>query len=226
VATPAPDSAEASAVRRRRHLVRASIALVVVAFVLWLTVFKGKRMFFPRNFGVVEEGAIYRSGQLDAFLVERTLEKHGIDLVIDLARDDPADGDERAEKEAVARLGIRQVQVQSLDGSGAGDPQDYVTAMEALLAARKADQQVLVHCAAGSERTGALVAMYRMLYQGWEGDRAYEEYLSYRASEPKTPKLSKWMHEHLPQVVQGLVEKGLLDPPPQALPEFGPYRAP
>lgn len=196
--------------------------LLGTAFVLWWTVGKGRRIFFPRNFGVVEEGEIYRSGQLSRFLLERTLKEHGIDLVIDLARDDADDPDEAAQREIVKDLGIEMVQVQSLDGSGAGDPEDYVTAMKALLDARARDQQVLVHCAAGSERTGALVALYRMLYQGWDGDRAYEEYLGYRASEPEVPRLSRWMREHLPRIVQRLHEEGRLPEVPAALPAFGP----
>lgn len=197
-------------------------AVLVTAFLLWWTVGKGRRMFVPRNFGVVEEGRIYRSGQLSRFLLERTLEEHGIDLVIDLARDDGDDADEEAQREIVKTMGLEMLQVQSLDGSGAGDPEDYVTAMKALLDARAQDQQVLVHCAAGSERTGAMVALYRMLYQGWDGDRAYEEYLSYRASEPEVPRLSRWMRENLPRIVQRLHEEGRLDQVPATLPAFGP----
>lgn len=34
---------------------------------------------------------------------------------------------------------------------------------------------VLVHCLHGSDRTGVVIAMYRILYQGWSKDQAIDE---------------------------------------------------
>jgi protein-tyrosine phosphatase len=180
-------------------------------------------MFIARNFGAVDEGAIYRSGRLHPFLLERTLVEHGIDVVIDLDEDEHEDV--AAGRETLERLGIRHLRFEGLHGSGRGDPAIYVDAMGALLAARREGKQVLVQCAAGSERTGALVAMYRMLYEGWSGDRAYQEYLDYRAHAPSELKLSRWMSEYLETVVRGLEARGLLDRHPQPLPRFGPQDA-
>lgn len=200
--------------------------LLVAGAVLWWTEGNGRRMFFARNWGVVDEGHVYRSGQLHRFLLERTLKEHGIDVVIDLARDNPDDEDAAAERRIVKDLGLTFVQLDTLDGSGRGDPEDYVKAMGALLDARAEGKQVLLHCAAGSERTGALVAMYRMLYQDWDGDRAYEEYLSYRHRLPDEPKLSRWMTENLPTVMRRLQEEGRLDPAHGPPPKFGPAAGP
>lgn len=219
---PAPQPPATVAARRPRRLYKALIGLGVAAGVLWWTEGNGRRMFIPRNFGVVEEGAIYRSGQLHRALLERTLEQHRIDVVIDLEKDDPRDVHEAAEREVVERLGIRHVQLEELSGSGRGDPQDYVDALAALVEARREGKRVLVHCAAGSQRTGALVAMYRMLYEGWDGERAYEEYLDYRSRPPGEPKLSRWMSENLETVVSGLESRGLLERRPDPLPHFGP----
>src|SRR5579872_2299148 len=44
--------------------------------------------FVPKRWGVVEEGAIYRSGQLSRNLVKKMLETHHIQRVVDLTFDD------------------------------------------------------------------------------------------------------------------------------------------
>lgn len=38
---------------------------------------------------------------------------------------------------------------------------------------------IFVHCFHGSDRTGLLMAFYRMAREGWTADRAYEEMVSY-----------------------------------------------
>lgn len=40
---------------------------------------------------------------------------------------------------------------------------------------RKAEKPVLVHCWHGSDRTGVVVAMYRMLFQDWSREKAIDE---------------------------------------------------
>ena len=47
---------------------------------LWEDVLEDRLV--PKRWGVVEEGRVFRSGQLHPALVRRTLERHGIDLVI------------------------------------------------------------------------------------------------------------------------------------------------
>jgi protein tyrosine/serine phosphatase len=48
-------------------------------------------------------------------------------------------------------------------------------ALEAIAAAPK---PVLVHCWHGSDRTGAIVAMYRMVFQDWPRQRAIDEFIN------------------------------------------------
>lgn len=43
---------------------------------------------------------------------------------------------------------------------------------------RDSDNPVLVHCLHGSDRTGAVVAAYRMAFEGWSKDKAIEEFLN------------------------------------------------
>ena len=46
---------------------------------------------------------------------------------------------------------------------------------EALRIIRMADGPVLIHCWHGSDRTGLISAMYRVLYQNWSKDEAIDE---------------------------------------------------
>src|SRR5262249_35577338 len=43
-----------------------------------------------------------------------------------------------------------------------------------------ADQPVYVHCVGGRHRTGVMTALYRMIDQGWSGDRAFAEMKNYK----------------------------------------------
>jgi protein-tyrosine phosphatase len=100
-----------------------------------------------------------------------------------------------------------------------------VEALAGLLEARRQGEQVLVHCSAGSERTGLLVAFYRMLYQGWSGDRAYREYLDFRAHPPPKPKVSRYVRENWGTVARGLARRGWLDERPSPPSGFGPWQS-
>jgi protein tyrosine/serine phosphatase len=182
---------------------------------------EGSRLFFPRNFGVVEEGFLYRSGQIHPRIIEDVLRDHQIDVVIDLARDDLRLESARAEIAAVEALGIRKVDLPGLDGYGVGRLDSYATALEELALARYRGDRVLVHCSAGSERTGATVALYRMLFEGWSGEQAYAEYLQYRNRPPGHRKLPDYLNRNMPRLVARLVEQGVLAQAPDPLPVFG-----
>jgi protein tyrosine/serine phosphatase len=50
-----------------------------------------------------------------------------------------------------------------------------VVAALKLVKAAEAKGPVLVHCQHGADRTGVVIAMYRILYQGWSKDMAIDE---------------------------------------------------
>ena len=52
--------------------------------------------------------------------------------------------------------------------------QDIVDALEVI---RDSEEPVLVHCLHGSDRTGAIVAAYRMVFQDWTKEAAINEFL-------------------------------------------------
>lgn len=50
--------------------------------------------------------------------------------------------------------------------------------VESLRVIRDSEKPVLVHCLHGSDRTGAVVAAYRMVFQEWSKEDAIQEFLS------------------------------------------------
>lgn len=52
---------------------------------------------------------------------------------------------------------------------------DDVIAALKLIRAAEAKGPVLVHCKHGADRTGVVIAMYRILYQGWSKTQAIDE---------------------------------------------------
>jgi protein tyrosine phosphatase (PTP) superfamily phosphohydrolase (DUF442 family) len=207
--------------RKRHDFVLLGCVLAFAGFVIWWWQ-AGQDALVPKNFGVVESGRIYRSGQIDAFVIEHTLDQYDIELIIDLAEDRPDQPDPAAEREVVARLGIEKIDVFGLDGSGLGDIARYVDALRALLAARDAESTVLVHCSAGSQRTGGLFAYYRLLMQGWDRAAVWDEYMRYRWRRPQTMRLPDYINAHMRHVAEALVADGRIDAVPDPLPVFGP----
>ncbi len=202
------------------------IALVIVGVVLglgiWWWLEDGRHLFFPKNWGVVEEGRIYRSGRIHRRIIEDVLREHGIEVVVDLAGTDGWDPNFQPERDAAKKLGIELHTFSGLDGYGLGSFDDYTESFAKLLEARRDGRPILVHCGGGSERTGATFAWYRMLLHGWDGARAWEEYLSYRASVPRSDDLRRFVNEKFPEIIKRMQARGLIDKVPDELPVFGP----
>ena len=205
--------------RRRAFWLLATALIVGGGYASWKQ--WGRHRFFAKNWGTVEDGRIYRSGLVHRALIEDELRDHRITTVVDLSAEGVGHPDVAGERAAAERLGIRALEVNGLDGYGVGDVGAYVVALEEMGRA-KDGEAVLVHCAGGSERTGAACAMYRMLFQGWDGKRAYDEYLGYRGSPPKNDILPRFVNQILPDVAKRLEASGTLPGTRDRLPRFGP----
>ncbi len=55
------------------------------------------------------------------------------------------------------------------------DRDDLLQVMKTIQTAEKKQQKVLIHCYHGSDRTGASVAMYRIIFENWSVDDALKE---------------------------------------------------
>jgi tyrosine-protein phosphatase SIW14 len=128
----------------------------------------------PANFGVVEEGKIYRGGQPGPGDLGELKRQFGIRTVVKL---NPGDLD--AEGADAARLGIRVIYV-PLHAASVGRPRSCPQVERAYAAMRDpANWPLYVHCTHGRDRTGFLVGLFRERDERWTFARVREELAHY-----------------------------------------------
>jgi protein tyrosine phosphatase (PTP) superfamily phosphohydrolase (DUF442 family) len=130
-------------------------------------VFAHKPLPEVRNFGEVSE-RLYRGGQPSKRGFQ-ALAKMGIGMVVDLR------GSRESERKQVTGLGMQYVSIPW----HCFRPRDKIFARFLTLLRENPDQKVFVHCRLGDDRTGMMIAAYRMAEQGWtaaEAKREMEEY--------------------------------------------------
>lgn len=203
--------------KSRQRTQRIALALLLLGVAVWSWEEVLEDRLIPKNWGCVEPGLIYRSGQLSAALVERTLKKHNIEVVVTLNGEKPQDADCLEEREACRTLGI-DLKRFPLGGDGTGDIHHYANAIAAIVAAMKAQRPVLVHCAAGTQRTGGVLACYRLLVKGDPNDRVLQELSHYGWRPEKNPKLLPFVNGHMAELAALLKEKRVLAEVPDPLP--------
>ncbi|MCH8215556.1 MAG: tyrosine-protein phosphatase [Planctomycetes bacterium] len=203
--------------KSRQRTQRIALALLLLGVAVWSWEEVLEDRLIPKNWGCVEPGLIYRSGQLSAALVERTLKKHNIEVVVTLNGEKPQDADCLEEREACRTLGI-DLKRFPLGGDGTGDIHHYANAIAAIVAAVKAQRPVLVHCAAGAQRTGGVLACYRLLVKGDPNDRVLQELSHYGWRPEKNPKLLPFVNGHMAELAALLKEKRVLAEVPDPLP--------
>ncbi len=175
--------------------------------------------FIPKRWGVVEEGKIYRSGQLSRHLVREMLQTHKIATVVDLTLDDPTDPHHEAELAAIAELGIER-RLCPLVADGTGDVHIYAQAVSEIAAATRQGKPVLVHCAAGTHRTGGVVALYRLLVEGKSPEFTMAEMRKYKYDPHSSPKLMEYVNAHVGEIAADLVRDGTIERVPDPLPQL------
>lgn len=144
-----------------RHALLVVFLTVVAAVAFWRGAIHPN--ISPKRFHVVAEGAVYRSGELTPATIRLIHRRHGIRTIVDFGtypRGSP--GDLREQRTAEA-LGIHRVRF-DLEGDSTGNPNSYVEALRIMTDPQR--QPVLVHCGAGTERTGMAVFLYRTIVEG------------------------------------------------------------
>ncbi|MEM1012829.1 MAG: hypothetical protein AAGI46_11490 [Planctomycetota bacterium] len=171
-----------------------------------------------KNVGLVEPG-LYRSGQISRFMIGPAIDNLELDVIVSLSIDNPDNPHNVAEFEAARAAGVERYHV-NLRGDGTGDPTEYVDALAYIVEARKADKTTLVHCWAGSERTGGLTALYRTLIRGetW-GEDLVSELRDY-GHDVDRGVLIDYLNEHVETIAQSLVDRGVIEALPETLPVF------
>jgi protein tyrosine/serine phosphatase len=111
------------------------------------------------------DGKVWRSPQPNREEFSR-LKQQGVGEVLNLRQWNSDDG----EAEGLVLHRVR------MNAGDIGDEQ----MLEALLVLTEAESPVLVHCWHGADRTGVVVAMYRMVVQRWSRERAIAELMEPR----------------------------------------------
>lgn len=105
---------------------------------------------------------LYRSAQPSAEMM-RKYEEYGIKTVINLRSFN-------SDRQEVQGTGLTLIEIPVLTWDL--DTDEVIAVLRAI---RKAEKPVLIHCQHGSDRTGLMVAMYRIVEQGWTKDKAINE---------------------------------------------------
>jgi hypothetical protein len=192
------------------------VLLVVGAVWVWEDVVKDRVI--PKRFGVVQESQIYRSGQLSSSLVKRTLVKYKIKVIVSLSGDSSGNIDKDTERQTAAELGIKRL-ILPLSGNGTGDINNYAMAIAAICEAQKKRKPVLVHCTAGAQRTGGVIAAYRLLVEKKDASFVLTEMMRYGWNPKRNVHLLPYLNSHMEELAMLLQQMGVIDhvpsPPPQ-----------
>jgi protein tyrosine/serine phosphatase len=124
------------------------------------------------NFSEVTQG-VYRGGRPDQNGVEVSLVQLGVKTIIDLENDDEPVAAERGWAQAA---GIKFI---SAPMNGLATPDDNQVNDTLAKMNDPANQPVFVHCMQGKDRTGLIVALYRVIEEGWTPKAAHDEMMTH-----------------------------------------------
>ncbi len=195
----------------RRSWVRRTVALALAVGVIlglrlvWMDLLVDH--IIVRNFGVVEPGKIYRTGRLTEQTLARVTRDNAIKTIVDLGAYLPDSPQEKTEAAFAEHNGINRV-VLRLYGDGTGNPNAYVQALRIIT--DPANQPVLVHCNAGSERTGVAVMLYRNIYQNVPLETAHAEAQTFKHNPGKNTRLLPYVQRWRDPIAAALKSGSLI----------------
>jgi len=114
------------------------------------------------NFHEVEKGTVYRSALLGSEKLEQAIDRLGVKTVLNLCGEQPGVEWYEGEVEVSRRRGIKFVSM-SLSANVALDASQLAKLTDAL---RDAPKPLIIHCRAGSDRTGLASAIYVATHGG------------------------------------------------------------
>ena len=185
-----PDKAGGCCAKPRAVCLCRWIVVVVVLVLVGLGIKYGRYHVFAKRFAVVEPGQVYRSGLVKPGPLDRVVEEHEIKTILTLLKFEADDPDQVAEKALAEREGIVILRI-PMPGNGCGTFDQLEQA--AAILADESHRPVLVHCAAGVQRTGASLSVWRMKYHGWSLEQALADMREHGYDEGDNPEL----REHL-----------------------------
>jgi tyrosine-protein phosphatase SIW14 len=163
-----------------------TLVLLIIAFIVVPPLVQYRWLHTDtRRLREVTPGRVYRSGQMTADGFAEAVRRFGIRTVVNLQDEYPdpdvprnfLDRNTLPETEVCRQLGLRYVWIPpDLVPRQKSDVQRPAAVDRFLEIMDDPDAYpVLVHCRAGLHRTGCMIAVYRMEYEGWTPRRAFEE---------------------------------------------------
>jgi tyrosine-protein phosphatase SIW14 len=162
-----------------RYLKHVFAIFIVVLLVAGPLAYARHRHNWFRNFHVVRDGVLYRSGQITLDGLKQIVQDYQIKTVITL-RDAPSPGDpppDLDEEEWCKSQEMNHVRLtprawEAADGSvpAAKNVAVFIEVMK-----NPDNYPVLIHCLAGKHRTGAYCAVFRMEHDKWTNQQAIDE---------------------------------------------------
>jgi protein tyrosine phosphatase (PTP) superfamily phosphohydrolase (DUF442 family) len=144
-----------------RKALHGLILLIAAAGGLWLIVLDRQGRLVWDHWDEAKRDVLYRSGQLSGDQLTAAIKRHNIRTVINLQL--PGES-MMAERALTARLGVNFVNL-PMPGDGFGEEWQFREILK--ITDDPERRPVLVHCARGTCRTGAAVALYRLERDGW-----------------------------------------------------------
>ena len=152
---------------RRRRCAIAVVGVVFLFFQGCATTAAGKESEELPHFSSVDP-RVYRGGQPSEEGL-RLLARRGVKTIISLRAENE---EKERERQLCGQLSIRWVDLPVASWSA---PSEEQVRQFLAIASDPSNQPVFVHCRQGKNRTGILVAIYRIAYDGWSPEKAYAE---------------------------------------------------
>lgn len=149
------------------------------------------------NFARVSD-ALYRSGQPTRAGMDQ-LRSYGVKTILKLNDNSPAES-QWASDDGVTLVPM----LMSTQQSPSYDQMDQALAV----INDPSKQPVLVHCKLGHDRTGAVVAAYRVTVQGWSVDKAAAEALQFGYSDPHFQNITTYLQGYVAHAQQRAAAAG------------------
>jgi len=149
--------------------------VVVLVLIIGPIVYAEREVAHRRNFRVVRDGVLYRSGRMTRDALKRVINDYGIKTVICLR--DGSTAPDRAEEAFCNREEINFVRIppNRWDETGGEPPAEEGVRKFREVLSDPRNHPVLLHCLAGIHRTGIFTAIYRMEFEHWINEQAMEE---------------------------------------------------